>query len=218
MSKQRISTPFSSISYNTPEFLSTQLNEMVVRKVIRFAMWIHHKAEADEKKDHAHIYIEPRGACDPDEVLAMLDEFDPTHPTQPLGCLPYMKSKTNDWVFYGVHDADYLWTKGRQSRQYHYQFDAIHSTNPFFKDEIIHNLDYRWKDSIVMAGMMADGVSLQDLVFRGVINLGNACQANALSRMIMRKSHTPKDPAPEYIVDCDGQVAMRLDHSVDDKF
>lgn len=218
MSKQRISTPFSSISYNTPEFLATQLNEMVVRKVIRFAMWIHHRAEADEKKDHAHLYIEPRGACDPDEVLAMLDEFDPTHPTQPLGCLPYKKSKTDDWVFYGVHDADYLWLHKRQKRQYHYQFDAIHSTNPFFKDEIIHNLDYRWRDSVEVAERMYNGERLESLVFRGFINLGNACQARALSRMIPRKSHTPKDPAPEFYVDDDGQVALRRDPSVDDSF
>lgn len=218
MSKQRISTPFSTISYNTPDFLGTQLNELVTRKVVRYAMWIYHKAEVDEAKDHFHVYIEPFGACDPDSVLDLLEEFDPTHPDKPLKCLPWRKSKTDDWVFYGVHDTDYLWTKKRQTRQYHYQFTAIQSTNPFLKDEIINNLDYRWKDTIVMAGMMADGASLHDLVFRGVINLGNACQANALSRMIMRKSHTPKDPSPEYIVDSDGQVAMRLDHSVDDKF
>ena len=69
-----------------------------------------------------------------------------------------------------------------------------------------------------MAGLMAEGKSLHDLVFRGVINLGNACQATALSRMIMRKSHTPKDPAPEFYVDDDGQVALRRDSSVDDNF
>lgn len=191
---------------------------MVVRKVIRFAMWIHHKAEENEKKDHAHIYIEPRGACDPDEVLAMLDEFDPTHPTQPLGCLPYKKSKTDDWVFYAVHDSDYLWIRKRDTRKYHYQFNAIHSTNPFFKDEIINNLDYRWRDSVEVAERLYNGERLESLVFRGFINLGNACQARALSRMIPRKINTPKDPAPEFFVDNDGQIALRKDHSVDDKF
>lgn len=218
MSKQRISTPFSTISYNTPDFLSTQLKELVTRKVVRFAMWIYHKAEADEAKEHFHVYIEPLGACDPDSVLDLLEEFDKTHPDKPLKCLPWRKSKTDDWVFYGIHDPDYLWTKRRQTRQYHYQFSAIHSTNPFFKDEIINNLDYRWKDSLVLAQMMSDGVKLEDLVFRGLINTGNACQASALSRMIPRKSHTPKEPEKGLIVDKDGQVVMRLDHSVDDNF
>lgn len=212
MAKQRINTPFSTISYNSPAFLDTRLNEMLIAKDIRFAMWIYHKAEKDEAKDHIHLYIEPKGSCDPDSLLSELSEFDPTHPDKPLGCLPWRKSKTDDWLLYAIHNPDYLWTKKRQKREFHYQFNAIHNTDPFFFGELVNNIDYRWRDSIELADRLAHGQDLTDLVFRGYINLGNACQAKAFSYFVRRQSHTP---TPEFVVDKDGQVRAKACSSDD---
>ena len=82
----KTSKPFSTISYNTADFLSVKLNDLVNRRKIAFWAYVEHLPEEDEKKAHKHLYIVPNGQINTDEVLLdilvddrfMLDKKDLT--------------------------------------------------------------------------------------------------------------------------------------------
>ena len=89
----KTSKPFSTISYNSPEFLSVKLDYLVKRRKILFWAYVHHLPEVDEKKPHKHLLIVPNGQINTDEVLLdYLIELDPKKPDKPLACVG-VKSK-----------------------------------------------------------------------------------------------------------------------------
>ena len=72
----KTSKPFSTISYNSPEFLIVKLNDLVERRVIAFFAFVKHFKEADEKKDHIHLIIFPNGQYQTDALKDYLAEPD----------------------------------------------------------------------------------------------------------------------------------------------
>lgn len=107
----KTSRPFSSISYNTPDYLRVKLDELVSRRVVSFYAFIFHQKEEDELKDHIHLYIVPNGSQNTDDILDYLKEFTLADPLHPLGCMPAKSSKFGDWALYGTHNALYLASK-----------------------------------------------------------------------------------------------------------
>lgn len=99
--------PISTISYNTEAFLKEHLDDWVKAHIIQAYHYIVHIGE-DGDKDHIHLRIEPNRKLDPMDLTEKLKEFDPQHPTKPLGIRPWRPSKEEDWFLYAVHDADYL--------------------------------------------------------------------------------------------------------------
>lgn len=213
MSKQRINTSFSTISYNTDIFLQTTLTELVYEGGIRFGCYIRHKAERDESKDHCHVYFEPNGALDPQKLLLeRFMEFDPLKPDKPLACLPYRRAKTDDWILYAIHHEVYLWKK-RQVREFHYKLNDIWSTSSDYLRELYNNIDWRFMDDVVILQNVDNYSGIQELVQQGVINVHNAVGVKAMYSLVSRnygKSHTPKTSNDGYYVDSDGVKDTRL--------
>lgn len=165
----KTSKPFSTISYNTNDYLTTKLFDLVIRRKIDFFAWVSHYAEEDEKKPHKHLLIVPNGKVDTDALLDFLIELDPSNPEKPLKCLPPKSSKFGDWYLYACHDSRYLAQKG-QSREYHYEKnDFVVSDSDYFT-ELIHEIDmtklYRY-DKIKNAVDCGD--SFTDLLASGIV-------------------------------------------------
>ena len=137
----RTSKPFSTISYNTTDFLRLKLDELVTRRKIDFYAFVEHYPEEDEKKRHKHLLILPNGKIDTDQVFEYLVELDPQKPDKPLRCMPPKSSKFDDWYLYAMHDTAYLASKG-QSRKYHYNQSDIVCSDDDYLVESVHTIDF----------------------------------------------------------------------------
>lgn len=123
-------TPLSTISYNTPPFLAYQLNEYVRAKKLVIAHWIYHEPD-DEVPDsvHAHVYAEPDGTIETDDLREDLVEENPECPYMPFGCLPWRKTKFEDWYLYSCHNPGYLRKKGIETQKREYHLSDFQSTS-----------------------------------------------------------------------------------------
>lgn len=93
----------STISYNSVEFLTEKLQELLNEHIISDYMFIPHKAEEDETKDHIHLWIKPNKLLDTMDLQSFLQEYDPLHPDKPLKCIDFRFAKTDDWILYSIH-------------------------------------------------------------------------------------------------------------------
>lgn len=136
----RTSKPIATISYNTPEFLKLKLEEL--RKAGRLSEWyfIYHKAEADEKKDHIHLYAVPSKMLQTDDLIKEFIQPDPANNGKFVTCPRWVSSKFADWYLYAIHDAAYLATKG-QTRQYHYRLDDVQAFDRDVLEDCVREID-----------------------------------------------------------------------------
>ena len=87
------SRSLSTISYNTEDYLTAKLDELVITRKIEFYAFIEHLPEDDETKKHKHLLIIPNGTINTDQVQDYLTELDPTKPDgKPLGCIMFRSS------------------------------------------------------------------------------------------------------------------------------
>jgi hypothetical protein len=136
----KTSKAFSTISYNTAEFLKLKLDELVAKRCIAFYAYVFHYAEEDEKKDHKHLLIIPNGQIDTDQIGDVLQELDPANIGKPLGCMPFHSSKWGDWFLYSSHDSAYLASKG-QTRKHHYTEKDFVASDEDYLHELITTID-----------------------------------------------------------------------------
>ena len=166
----KTSKPFSTISYNTDDFLKQHLDDLLKRDVISFYSWIEHLPEDDEKKAHKHLYIVPNGQQETNGIRKLLEELDLSNPLNPpLGCLDCRPSKFDDWYLYSCHDTAYLASKG-QSRKYHYQEENFVTSSVEALHERIMTIDrakYHKTQDFVNAVMQ--GIPFFDLVRTGQV-------------------------------------------------
>lgn len=134
----RTSKPISTISYNSPDFLKARLYELVQNKIISFWVFIYHKKEEDEKKDHIHLFLIPSKMIQTDDLKDEFKEIDLMHPDKPLGCIGFNSSKFEHWYFYGKHDKLYLRYAKNQSRKYHYNQDEFVSSDPLEFESMVN--------------------------------------------------------------------------------
>ena len=137
----RTSKPFSTISYNTDDFLQLKLNELIKRGDIDFWLYIDHLPEDDETKKHKHLYIIPSKLFECNTLLVYFAEIDLSKPIdKPLTCIAPRSSKFYDFYFYGLHDTAYLLSKG-QSRKYHYIPTEYKCSDTDYLSELVHQMD-----------------------------------------------------------------------------
>lgn len=118
------SKSISTISYNTKEYLTLKLNELLESKIISYWHFIKHKADLDDTKDHIHLYIEPNKRIDTMSLMDHFKEKDLSN-DKPLGVIAFrLCNSLADWLWYGIHDETYLMGKNLV-RNYHYTFDDI---------------------------------------------------------------------------------------------
>lgn len=132
---KRTSKSIGTISYNTPLFLTNQLDELITSEKIVFYAYIVHKGEGADK-DHAHVFIEPNGSIDVANLRKTFDE--PIKDGKPLGCMPFVPSDFNNWYLYSSHDYDYLTAKHEEKEVYDYQFTDFVTSN---RDELKNRVD-----------------------------------------------------------------------------
>lgn len=161
--------PFSTISYNSIEFLENRLSELVQKRLISFFAFVHHYAEADERKDHIHLIIIPNGQVQTDSVTDILQELDPSNPLKPLGVMPWHTSKWGDWFLYTCHDTAYLATKG-QTREHHYQESDFVTSDPDYFHELITTIDRtKYVKTQDFVRKVQEGHSLLEMLQKGQI-------------------------------------------------
>lgn len=167
----KTSKPFSTISYNTVEYLKAQLDDLVQRKVLYFYAFFFHYAEEDEKKEHIHLLLRPNGQCDTDKVLEYLAEYDSQHPDKPKRCqAPRKCNSFGDWYLYGLHDPKYLAAHGWQERKHHYTKDDCICSDTDELNELIHTIDYKkMYGNGLFWQAIEDGESVLDMVKKGII-------------------------------------------------
>lgn len=160
---------FSTISYNSKEFLQVKLNDLISRRKIAFYAFIEHLPEEDEKKSHKHLLIVPNGLINTDEIIDILVELDPKNPTKPFRCMPFLSSKFDDWYLYIIHDKDYLASKG-QSRKYFYNKDEVVVSDSDYFNELIHRMDLSHLSRVkALRNAVESGIPFEDMVVKGQI-------------------------------------------------
>lgn len=167
----KTSKPFTTISYNTVEYLKAQLDDLVQRNILYFYSFIRHYKEEDEAKAHIHLLLHPNGQVDTDKVLKHLEEFDPSMPDKPLRCRPPHKCNNfGDWYLYGLHDTKYLLAHGYQMRKYHYEQSDMVTSDIDELTELIHTIDYKkLYGNQIFFQALENGESIFEMVKRGVI-------------------------------------------------
>lgn len=181
----RTSKPISTISYNSQEFLIHQLNELMKNHKICDWMFINHFAEADEKKNHIHLWLKPNTLLDTMDLQQFFTELDPKNPMKPLKCIDFRTSQTDDWVLYNMHHEPYLASKG-ESREYHYiKDDFVYADEDTFDDIYNHALKgSEWAKRNQILCQLNDGnLNPVNLVLNGTVPLNLASQLNALQYM-----------------------------------
>jgi len=181
----RTSKPISTISYNTQEFLIAKCDELIRNHKISDYMFINHFAEADEKKNHIHLWLKPNTLLDTMDLQNYFKELDPNNPTKPLKCLDFRSSEVDDWVLYNEHYEPYLASKG-ESREFHYtKDDFIYYDEDNFDDLYNHaHKGSEWAKRNQILTALNDGmVKPTDLILNGTIPLNMASQLNAFKYM-----------------------------------
>lgn len=135
--------PLSTISYNTFDFLRAKLEELRKRGDLDFWCFIRHHGETNEdgskEKEHFHVYLQPGTALDRRELRQQFIQFYKNE-SLPRGFMPMQPSNWSDWYLYGLHDKEYLTSKG-QSREFYYSDrDMVRSDDTFFW-ELVHRID-----------------------------------------------------------------------------
>ena len=164
------SKSIAGISYNTEEFLKGTLEDWKREGIIEFAMFIHHKAEADEKKDHFHVYIIPAKRLQTVDLELKSQEFDPMHPDKPLKLLGLTPSKESDWLLYALHDPTYLIEKGLE-KAYHYSLEDFKSTDLDLFDIIVSRIGETRNGKIEnrVIQMIRNGMTWNEMLTSGLI-------------------------------------------------
>lgn len=123
----RTRKPISTISYNSEAFLSNVLANLKRNKIISEAFYIFHKPEADTNKPHFHVYMELAKTLQTEDLRDLFKEKDPNN-EKPLGVQPFQTSDFANWVWYSIHDPEYLKSKGL-TREYQYSTEHVVATD-----------------------------------------------------------------------------------------
>lgn len=196
--------PFSTISYNSAEFLVLKLNEMLKAREISFWAFVGHYAERDEGKNHIHLYVVPDKRIQTSQFVDAMKELDVSNPlAPPLGVMPCQSSKFADWFLYASHDSAYLLTKG-QKREYHYTTSDFATSHEDYFHELVHTIDRtKYYRQVEILEKMKTGSSLEDLVRTGQIPIAQLSQWERAFHLMQaydlrlarneRKTHSPLD-------------------------
>ena len=195
----RTSKAFSTISYNTQDFLIDNLNRLLNSRDIDFWQYIYHNKEEDEEKDHIHLYVVPSHLIDTNQFAREFVEFVEGE-SKPRRLRPCVSSKFQDWYLYAIHHSGYLAGKG-QSRKYHYSIDDIICSDGVFLMDQVHQIDWT---KINPLGAVIDaarsGISFSEFIEHANLSLLQVRSAQFVFEQVQggnlqrnnRLTHTPK--------------------------
>lgn len=171
--------PFSSISYNTNDFLIDILNKWVKSGDVAFWCFIPHKGESGgiHPKDHKHVYIEPNKPIYTTDFVESTIELCDNE--KPLKCVNCFSSKFNHWTWYTLHNPSYLFCHGGESRKYQYSKDDYISSDLMeFEDrfEMAMHDSTIINDNLIVKNVIS-GVSVGSLALDGILTMQNCVKA-----------------------------------------
>ena len=187
--KQNLST----ITYNTIPFLKCHLEEWKDSKLIDFWAFVPHKKEADEKKNHIHLFIMPNKQVDTNDLDSWLSQ--PVKDSEkPLGTCSIWhtvgKNNTSDWLLYCLHDIVYCKLKGYNDRVYVYTLDDFYTSNRDGLEEMyfdaLHSSKFYFDKQIRDKILESKDPQLtgRKLVRDGYIPLSSSCSFHHFLQMI----------------------------------
>lgn len=166
----------STISYNSPEFLKRMLDDLYERNLISFWCFIKHTGEMLDngkeqikEKDHIHLFIEPNTQIDTMQLQKQSEEYDPNNPLHPLKCIYFRHSEWCHWLWYDLHDPDYLAMK-MEERQFQYDLSEFEFSDI---DEFNERSTQALHDSEIFKDMKLKRIlkthTVSELVYMGMI-------------------------------------------------
>lgn len=160
--------PFGFISYNSYGFLKFTLDKLVTDETFfRCACWYHESLNSE--KDHFHCWIEPNHSLNTDLLKPLFDEVNEDGSHQSIAIRPRCGSKFPDAYLYGIHDSDYLQSKGKRRELVNIQSDK-HIYIGDFKEDIEDAEFYRFKSCLapyqIIKNLVDEGLSLADIYIR----------------------------------------------------
>ena len=155
----KTSKPFGFISYNSSEFLEHVLQQFIAEgKFLRCACWYHESTGSE--KNHFHCWVEPNGEIDTSAISDKFVEILPNGEQQSIAIRPKCSSKWNDAYLYGIHDSEYLTSKGLERELVNIQSDK-HIYLGDFKADLVQAEMYRLKHCL------APYARFKELVYQG---------------------------------------------------
>lgn len=188
----KTSKSFSTISYNTDDFLTIKLNDFIRKGYLEFWAFMNHKPEEDEKKAHKHVFLIPAKQVNTQSLGAELKEVDMNNPLNlPLGCIKFESSKFDHWYMYVLHDENYLATKG-QKRKYHYTKEDIVCSDIDYLNELIATIDWAKLGNKVAQTIEAakSGVPFLDYIQESGLGLYQVANAKRIYDLVARPGQT----------------------------
>lgn len=188
------SKAIAGVSYNSADFLAVKLHEWLNAGLIEFGTFIKHKAEADEKKDHIHVFLLPARRIQTLDFENDSKEYDENNPGKPLKVLGLSPSKFSDWLLYSLHDKAYLLEKGL-SRQYAYSLEDFYSTDLDRFDIMISQIsdDKNSKIEHRLLQMINNQMSWQEILSSGLIPMRYVYSAKIVYDSLTRFDNNNKN-------------------------
>lgn len=160
----------STISYNTLPYLEKVLADLIHDELISSYMFIQHKKEEDELKDHIHLFLVPNKQLNTLTLRKRFIEIDLNCPDRPLGVIDFKPSNSDDWILYCLHYSPYLESKC-ESRIYEYRKEDIHYSDYYiFEDDYYHA--FRCSDWIKQYNVIKNidcGLDPYELITKGIV-------------------------------------------------
>lgn len=138
----RTSKAFSTISYNSLPYLSRKLNDFVRRGDLQFWAYVFHHAEAEERRDHTHVFLLPDGLVDTHSLKPEFDELLDDGSVD--GVKLFKPSDWGNWYLYGLHDPAYLQCKYELERpkKFRYQPENVICSDSDIRCHLMETMNY----------------------------------------------------------------------------
>lgn len=180
----------STISYNSEKFLQNLLNELMEQQLIVFWVYVVHRPEHLEdgtmEKPHIHLFVEPHTQIDTLWLSKISCEFDPKHPDLPLKCIWWQKSDWNNWLWYDLHDEQYLKLK-LEKREYSYTYeDFVSSDDAEFFERYNNARHSSTIATMLRLPRMMQEMSIAEMAYKGYIRPEQAVQFREYEKLCKR--------------------------------
>lgn len=176
----------STISYNSKAYLDMVLTDLILHEEIEEYMYVLHKPEDDELKEHFHLFIKPNKQLDTMKLSKRFLENNQEDPLKPFGVISWRRSDYDEWLLYCMHHKAYLLSKG-QSRKYHYEKTDFCFSDPMSFDynwyHALKESDWACRNEIIKS--LDQGLNVFDLLKNGSIPFSMSSQALSFDKLQM---------------------------------
>lgn len=188
----------SNIAYHRPEVFETIVNVLRESNAIGPCLWISHKAEGGDRKNHLHFILLGGYKTYNTDGLSTLFGFDVIDGEKQSATNLWKPTKNIcDWLLYGIHDTTYLLRKGLE-KQYSYSFDDVKCTKG--DEDTLDALKQEAQEYLEQSGdkiyrvlrlCIKKGISFPRIVADGLIPVNSVYQAYQAYRLIRYRYGEP---------------------------